>query len=352
MARYRGLALSISVIVSIFLFVQLGALALVDPFKTAGLQAVEDPQNPVNSLLYIGAVLVMTGVLLAAFKYEVQWAIRGMIVATGAYIAFIVLSMLLPPVVTLPIGDGLHGAALLGALALGIALYVYPEWYVIDATGAVMGAGAAGLFGITFGVFPALVLLSVLAVYDVISVYGTEHMLTIASGVMDLKVPVVLVAPMSLGYSFRADSAAVADGSESGDDGSTDGSEGETTDEDVEADSDDIEDEDDDPLEDREALFIGLGDAIIPTVLVASVAFFADASVPTVDIGAFSIAVPAATAVVGTFLGLAVLLRMVLAGRAHAALPLLNGGAIAGYLVGALATGMSLVETLGLGPYF
>jgi presenilin-like A22 family membrane protease len=51
---------------------------------------------------------------------------------------------------------------------------------------------------------------------------------------------------------------------------------------------------------------------------------------------------------VGTMLGLVVLLRMVLKGRAHAGLPLLNGGAIGGYLIGALASGISLVEALGL----
>jgi presenilin-like A22 family membrane protease len=42
---------------------------------------------------------------------------------------------------------------------------------------------------------------------------------------------------------------------------------------------------------------------------------------------------------------------MVLKGRAHAGLPLLNGGTIAGYVVGALAAGISLVDALGLGPY-
>jgi presenilin-like A22 family membrane protease len=50
----------------------------------------------------------------------------------------------------------------------------------------------------------------------------------------------------------------------------------------------------------------------------------------------------------GTLAGLVVLLWMVLQGRAHAGLPLLNGGAIAGYLVGALASGLTLVEALGL----
>ena len=51
---------------------------------------------------------------------------------------------------------------------------------------------------------------------------------------------------------------------------------------------------------------------------------------------------------VGTTLGLLALLAMVLKGRAHAGLPLLNGGAIGGYLVGAVWSGLTLVQALGL----
>jgi len=54
---------------------------------------------------------------------------------------------------------------------------------------------------------------------------------------------------------------------------------------------------------------------------------------------------------VGTFLGLTILLWMVLEGRAHAGLPLLNGGTIAGYIVGATVAGIGLIEALGLAPY-
>ncbi|PSP68454.1 hypothetical protein BRC70_07635, partial [Halobacteriales archaeon QH_6_68_27] len=189
-----------------------------------------------------------------------------------------------------------------------------------------------GLFGITFGLLPALVLLVVLAVYDAISVYGTEHMLTLASGVMDLKVPIVLVVPLSLSYSYLDAEMPDPVGEEAADARA----EGETA--------------ETDPF-DRNALFIGLGDAVIPTVLVASAAFFAPRSMPAVDLLGFPVALPAVTAMVGTHLGLVVLLWMVLKGRAHAGLPLLNGGTIAGYLVGALAGGVSLVQALGLGPY-
>jgi presenilin-like A22 family membrane protease len=54
----------------------------------------------------------------------------------------------------------------------------------------------------------------------------------------------------------------------------------------------------------------------------------------------------------GTLVGLSVLLWLVARGRAHAGLPLLNGGAIGGYLLGALASGLTLTEALGLTGVF
>ena len=365
-------------IVAIFLLVQLGALALVGPFQDAGYQTVENPQDPTNSLLYAVLILVMTGVMLAIIRFDVDWLLRLLLVGTGAYIGLFVFQILVPPVVTASVGGApVNVLAFAAAGVLGLALWFYPEWYVIDAAGVVMGAGAAGLFGISFGLLPALVLLVVLAVYDAISVYGTEHMLTLASGVMKLKVPIVLVVPLSLSYSYldgeMPDAVSEDEGEEGTDDESgsaeseatagpdagsaADGGEpvdgadehtGETADEDGEAATEG--DEDADPL-DREALFIGLGDAVIPTVLVASAAFFAPDSVPTVDLLGIPATVPALTAMVGTTVGLVVLLRMVLKGRAHAGLPLLNGGTIAGYLVGALASGLTLVQATGLAPY-
>jgi len=353
--RWRVLA-GCGLIAAIFLFVQLGALALVEPFKTAGFQAVEDPSDPTNSVVYVVAILVMTGGMLLAFRYNADQLIRGVIVFSGAWLAMFVFRVVVPSVVTI---GGVNILAVGLAALLGIGLLVHPEWYVIDTAGAVMGAAGAGLFGISFGILPSLVLLTVLAVYDAISVYGTEHMLTLASGVMDLKVPVVLVIPLSLSYSFldattpdpKADGDGSGDDEVDADDGTSadanadvPASEGAAADEDTDA--DDTDEMDASPL-DRDALFIGLGDAVIPSVLVASAAFFAPAGIATV----LGVPLPAVTAMVGTFVGLAVLLWMVLKGRAHAGLPLLNGGTIAGYILGALVAGLSLVDAIGLGPY-
>ncbi len=362
-------------VVVLFLLVQWGALALVGPFEAAGYQPVDDPGNPVNSVVYIAAILVMTGVMLVIIRFGLEWLIRALMVFAAAYISLFVLRVVIPPVVTVPVsGFGINLLAWLAGGAVGVGLWVYPEWYVVDVAGVLMGATAAGLFGISFGVLPALVLLVVLAVYDAVSVYGTEHMLTLASGVMDLNVPIVLVVPLSLSYSYldaempdpvaddesTADTDAdaspdsVADAAANGGaarEGASPDSEDDGRDETVAESEGESDVEPDDVDLDREALFIGLGDAVIPTVLVASAGFFLPQSVPAVDLFGFPVALPALTAAAGTIVGLVILLRMVLKGRAHAGLPLLNGGTIAGYLVGALASGLSLVQALGLGPY-
>ncbi|MEF8888073.1 MAG: presenilin family intramembrane aspartyl protease PSH [Haloarculaceae archaeon] len=362
-------------IAAIFLCVQLGALALVDPLKAGGNQFVEDTGDPTNSVVYIALILVATAAMLAVIRLDLEWVLRGFVIFSGGYIAWYVFRVVAPGVYVSVGGVPVNVLAVALAVGLAGALYVYPEWYVVDAAGIVMGVGAAGLFGINFGILPALVLLTVLAVYDAISVYGTEHMLTLASGVMDLRVPVVLVVPLTLSYSFldadlpdpeaeeaeeaeeagEQPDAAAADGGhgnavESERAGAAEGGHAEDDEGDVEAneaepDTADGSDEDD---YGRDALFIGLGDAVIPAVLVASAGFFLS-GVPTLPVPGLALTLPAATAMVGTFLGLVVLLRMVLAGRAHAGLPLLNGGAIGGYLVGALASGLSLTQALGLG---
>ncbi|MFC4541697.1 presenilin family intramembrane aspartyl protease PSH [Halosolutus amylolyticus] len=359
--------LAVGLTVLLFLGVQLGALALTEPFHESDRQAVEDPDNPTNSIVYFAIILVATGFMLAAFKFDLQWLIRLLIVGVSVMLAWYVFVELVPPVVTVGETNVLAGLA---AIGVGAGLLFYPEWYVIDTAGVLMGAGAAALFGISFGLLPAILLLSVLAVYDAISVYGTEHMLDLAEGVMDLKIPVVLVVPTTLSYSYlaagstddvledggdesieTAGSAAGANGAAApGDDSAAEdaGSGTEGGDRDTRTQDDDrVAGEDDAPADEleRDALFIGLGDAVIPTIIVVSAAYFLDAGTIAVPVIALNYA--ALGAIVGTIAGLLVLMYMVLKGRPHAGLPLLNGGAIGGYLLGALASGVSIVTALG-----
>ncbi|MFW6435196.1 MAG: presenilin family intramembrane aspartyl protease PSH [Halovenus sp.] len=399
MDHRRRELLASGAIVLIFLAVQIGALALVGPFEQEGLQEVENTSDPSLSIVYLAAILVATALMLVALKYGGDEILRLIIIFAGVYIALFVFQTLVPALISVSIaGSSVNVLAWVGALVLGVALFVYPEWYVIDAAGVLMGIGASALFGINFGILPALVLLSVLAVYDAISVYGTEHMLTLASGVMDMRVPVLFVVPLSLSYSFleseKPDTVPDEDGADEAETPASDDSADATpTDEypnpddivepearldvstlndlgpegvrnldrewleAIELDEEDVEELDDDVHEalddidgERDALYIGLGDAVIPTVLVTSAAFFVETG-PVLSVLGISATLPALTAMVGTLAGLVVLLWLVQQGRAHAGLPLLNGGTIAGYLLGALVSGLSLMEALGLSGF-
>ncbi|MDQ2052282.1 presenilin family intramembrane aspartyl protease PSH [Natronolimnohabitans sp. A-GB9] len=341
--------LAVGLTVALFLGVQLGALALVEPFQEAGHQAVEDPDDPTNSLVYFGIILVATGFMLLVFRYDVDWLIKALIVGVSVMLSWFVFAELVPPVVTV---GSVNAIAVAGALAFGAALYWYPEWYVIDATGVVMGAGAAALFGISFGLLPAILLLAVLAVYDAISVYGTEHMLDLAEGVMDLKIPVVLVVPTTLSFSYLEDDGAADSLEENGESSSEEPEDRHTDVADRRTAPDAAHEDDSAPAAEsdeidpqRDALFIGLGDAVIPSILVVSAAFFLEAG--TIDVPGIALNLAALGSIVGTIAGLLVLMYMVLKGRPHAGLPLLNGGAIGGYLIGALASGLSLTAALG-----
>jgi len=276
---------------ALFVAVQLLALALVPAFDAAGLQATDNPEDPTNSALYFGAILVFTAFILVAVRLGYDIVLRGIILASVGVLCFYALSALVPVV-----------AAGAGGVVVAALVAFYPEWYVVNTAGVLMGAAGAGIFGISFGIVPALLLLLVLAAYDAVAVYRTEHMLTLADGVMDLKLPVMFVVPRRAGYSFVNETDDVTD--ETADDG-------------------------------RDALFMGLGDAVIPGVLVASAAHFVGYA-------------PAAGALVGALVGFVLLMRKVAEGEPHAGLPLLNGGAIAGFFVAAYAVGVTPLEAVGL----
>lgn len=187
---------------------------------------------------------------------------------------------------------------LIAAVAATALLYLYPEWYVIDILGVLISAGVASIFGISLAVVPVLVLLVLLAVYDAISVYRTKHMITLAEGVLETKAPILVVVPKRTDYSFRKEGLNIGKG------------------------------------EERGAFVMGMGDLIMPSILVTSSHVFVEA--PAV---LWVLSAPTLGAMAGSLAGLAVLLYFVNKGNPQAGLPPLNSGAILGFLVGAALAG-------------
>jgi presenilin-like A22 family membrane protease len=283
----------------LLLAVEIGSILLSLPVQAAGITAFEDPTSIANPFIFILILLIFTGFLLLLIKYgKKKWI--AAIIALSIFLTFVYIFTALVYVVT---GDPNLGIFLIFTLSIlaTVLLYKYPEWYVIDGLGILIASGVAAIFGSSLEYYLVVLLLVLLAVYDAISVYKTKHMITLAEGVIDLKTPILFVIPKRRNYSFIRDGIGKLD----------DGGE-------------------------RAAFIIGMGDLIMPSILVVSANVFLKGWRL-----AGIINIPALGAIIGSLAGLGVLLYFVSSGKPQAGLPPLNGGTILGFVLGWAFVGFS-----------
>jgi len=272
--------------------VEIGALALSPLMQEAGISAFENPQNVENIFLFIVILLAFTGFLLLLIKFGFKRVI-SLVIGASIFFTFV---YIFSAIVYAAMGgtDISVLLTLLLSILATVILYLYPEWYVIDVLGILIAAGVASIFGRSLDYTLVVILLIILAVYDAISVYKTKHMITLAEGVIDLKTPILFVVPKKRDYSFiREGIGKLSEGGE------------------------------------RSAFIMGMGDLIMPSILVVSANVFIEGY----RILGF-INLPAIGAIVGSLAGLVVLLYFVSSGRPQAGLPPLNGGTIIGFALG------------------
>jgi presenilin-like A22 family membrane protease len=283
-------ALPLVSVPAMLVLVEALALLLSLPMQTAGITAFEDPESVANPLIFIVILLAFTAFLLLLLRYKWKKFIT-IIIGLSIFFTFI---YIFAGITVYFIGyiPGILGITLALSLFSTALLYLYPEWYIIDIFGILIAAGAASIFGISLTVLPVIILLVILMVYDAISVYKTKHMITLAEGVIDMKSPILFIVPKRRGYSYIREGIGDISGGE------------------------------------RAAFVIGMGDLIMPSILVVSANVF----VNTTRVG--FITLPALGAIIGSVIGLALLMTVVQKGKPQAGLPPINGGAIIGFLVG------------------
>jgi presenilin-like A22 family membrane protease len=292
--------------------IQLLAVSLSTPVKnTVGSALPLPPDDPANPLIFLGMLLVFTLFILLLIKYWKR--LLPVIIYLSLFTTFVYIFWALSATL-LGETDPAVLLALLLSVGATVLLYKYPEWYVIDTLGILMCAGVASIFGISVGILPALILLVLLAVYDAISVYRTKHMITLAEGVLSEKAPILFVIPKRRDYSFIKEGISI--GKEEPPEGK-DGAPAATP---------------EGERKERGAFIIGMGDYIMPTILVVSAYVF-------LEVPGWPVSPPAIGAAIGSLAGLAILLRAVGKGKPQAGLPPLNGGTIAGFLIGCALSG-------------
>ena len=276
----------------LLVIVEIGALALSLPVQEAGISAFENPQSVANPFIFIAILLLFTGFLLLLIKYG-QKRVISAVIWISIFLTFI---YIFSAIVVTALGPTDAATVLTIVVSVGATalLYIFPEWYIFDTLGVFIAAGVASIFGVSLGILPVIILLVLLAVYDAISVYKTKHMITLAEGVIDLKTPILFVIPKRKDYSFiREGVGKLEEGGE------------------------------------RAAFIMGMGDLIMPSILVVSANVFLNGT----RIFGF-VNLPALGAIAGSMAGLVVLLYFVSSGKPQAGLPPLNGGTVIGFALG------------------
>ncbi len=255
----------------------LGAI-LTPQYKAAGMQAFKNPESVTNSITYFLAILIFTGIILILSRYRaILKAILYFVVFLSCYYTFYPFLGLL---------------GFVPSAVILLALVKKPSWLSVDIAAYFLSIGVISIFGISLAPVPAIVLMLVLAIYDAISVYKTKHMLTLAESITDISVPMLFVIPVSSDFSLE--------------DGKLGGKE---------------------DKKERKSVFLGVGDVVIPNILVASAQRFVQAPV------IFGLKLPAWFALFGGLIGLSILLTK-FADRPQAGLPFLNIPTILGFLAG------------------
>jgi presenilin-like A22 family membrane protease len=258
---------------------QLIAVTVAPSFLEMGFTAFEDPEASTNVIFLIvlfPLVLVIMVLLLRRNKKKVlNTLLLFAIFLAMTSVIFVLLSSLLGEIVSAII-----------ALSLSTTLlYLMTKrksWLIADICGFVLAVGITAMLGVSLTPLLMAVLLAALSLYDFISVYMTKHMVSMAEGVIDLSLPVLLIFPDNPGE-FRLEER---------------GGSGEPS-----------------------AFFLGLGDVVLPSGYVVSLSVFSDPRI-------------ALFAAVGTVIGTIALLIATMKTRASAGLPFLCSFAILFSLIG------------------
>jgi Uncharacterized protein conserved in archaea len=271
-------------------------VALIEPTLSAGLQSRGDPAS-LDSLWTFAAALIAGLATFLLFQRYDQGR-RLLQIGFGGYLAW-----LFGKFITVWTNLALPSAIVIGAV-VPIVLFLYPEWYTVNIVGVLWGGSMVAVLGVSFAPKIAVIVLIAWAMYDAYAVYYSDGMETIVTAGIDMSLPTAFYIPKSF-------DATLQDG---------------------------------DPLSDGQFRLLGVGDALVPGILVVSATeFIAADSVLWVLNG------PAVGGLIGAIAGL-IMLEVLInwIDNMHAGLPILNTATLCGYLAGAMAAGVGVTGALGI----
>lgn len=261
---------------ALFCSVQVGTFCLARPYASAGFR---DASGPTGITSVVLGVLVGTVVVYAAVRFD-----AGRALVRLAFVSVFALAISLSTFVL--VGASLPAVAV-AAVVAGV-LWVRPPRPVRNGVGVLAGASIAAYLGATLDPLSVVVVLAVLSGYDAYGVSRSGHLQELARAIENSTMPAVLTLPERSRTGEEASESA------------------------------------------RGTWTLGLGDAVLPATLVASVETATASSVP-----AFG-------AILDGCCGLVVLSMLAAPGESYAGLPPIAACSIGGTLCGLVVASVPL----------
>lgn len=236
-------------------------------------------------IFYLIAALVFSAVVIFLGRKRLAGVLRWIFIAVIGYVVFYVWIYIGAFIAQTYLQ---YYIMIFAAPAIMVLLMIFKnEWYVVDAAGFFLVSGIASIWGLIIGVWASVVFLIVFAIYDYIAVYRTKHMVSLARVAVDEKLPLLFVFPGEKGLKIK--DLKLGEGGEKGG---------------------------------KKVLLLGFGDMVFPSIMVVSSALYGGANfVPFLVLP-----------LIGSLIGMILLLFTQVAKPAPG-LPMINTGAVSGFLV-------------------
>ena len=177
----------------IFLFCQVLSLVIALYFIPQNLQLTiidKNPDSVWNALFIVGYIIFFTVLILVLKRFfksgNFLFLIEMLALFSGISLVFsVILSSLLAYLATI----------FLLAVKYSIKKEtIYSKWYNNLLLGIAI-SGAATVMGLSLGIVPVIVLLILLSIYDLIAVFYTKHMITLADMIITKKISLIFLLP-------------------------------------------------------------------------------------------------------------------------------------------------------------
>lgn len=151
----------------------------------------KDPNSIWNAVFIVGYIILFTAIIILlrkVFKKQNYLVVMEALALFGgvSIVLSIFLDFLLANIITIYL--------LLIKYVYSSKETIFMKWYN-NIILAIAIAAAGAIIGISLGIIPVIVLLILLAIYDIIAVFFTKHMITLADMIIKKKISLIFVLP-------------------------------------------------------------------------------------------------------------------------------------------------------------